>query len=383
MTIRIHLGAHKTATTELQRALRSVRDALGSDGLGYLGPRALRSEVSPLFHAIHKGEPDAWESCRRRFAGWLSRHEDHLISEENILGTTFRGAMFGKDNRIYPAASEALSQLIVLLGGGPVELFLSVRDPAQFVTSAYGQQLKTGTGIDIESYTGGVSVADLSWTDLVQRLLSVPGVARLICWRYEDYAALRPVILERMLGAERAAIVPAASWRNAGISDAAYRAFAEMVMEDLDRLSRICCNAPALCTPRQRACQRCARSVPVSMGARDATMRRTWRGSLRLRVSNCWRRMRVGNREAGAVRLEKRGAPVYLGRCNTRITMVNPAQFLSQVRAEAAKITWPTRREVVTTTIMVFIMATLAALFFFLVDIAIRTGLTALLGAVS
>ncbi|WP_434802232.1 preprotein translocase subunit SecE [Paracoccus sediminicola] len=63
--------------------------------------------------------------------------------------------------------------------------------------------------------------------------------------------------------------------------------------------------------------------------------------------------------------------------------MVNPAQFLSQVRAEAAKITWPTRREVVTTTIMVFIMATLAALFFFLVDIAIRTGLTALLGAVS
>ncbi|WBU53732.1 preprotein translocase subunit SecE [Paracoccus sp. SCSIO 75233] len=63
--------------------------------------------------------------------------------------------------------------------------------------------------------------------------------------------------------------------------------------------------------------------------------------------------------------------------------MTNPAKFLSQVRAEGAKITWPTRREVVTTTIMVFIMATLAALFFFLVDIAIRTGLTALLGAVS
>ena len=37
--------------------------------------------------------------------------------------------------------------------------------------------------------------------------------------------------------------------------------------------------------------------------------------------------------------------------------MANPVQFLSQVRAEAAKITWPTRREVVTTTIMVLIMA--------------------------
>ena len=247
---------------------------------GYLGPRA-RAEVSPLFHAIHKGEPDAWESCRRRFAGWLSRHEDHLISEENILGTTFRGAMFGKDNRIYPAASEALSQLIVLLGGGPVELFLSVRDPAQFVTSAYGQQLKTGTGIDIESYTGGVSVADLSWTDLVQRLLSVPGVARLICWRYEDYALLRPVILERMLGAERAAIVPAASWRNAGISDAAYRAFAEMVMEDLespveDLLQRACAlhpkteGVPAMRPLRPRVYGRARRNYAQDMARLSA-----------------------------------------------------------------------------------------------------------------
>ena len=63
--------------------------------------------------------------------------------------------------------------------------------------------------------------------------------------------------------------------------------------------------------------------------------------------------------------------------------MANPVQFLSQVRAEAAKITWPGRREVVTTTIMVLILATLAALFFFLVDLAIRFGLTQLLGAVS
>lgn len=56
--------------------------------------------------------------------------------------------------------------------------------------------------------------------------------------------------------------------------------------------------------------------------------------------------------------------------------MANPVQFINQVRAEAAKITWPTRREVITTTIMVFIMATLTSIFFFLVDLAIRFGLT-------
>lgn len=56
--------------------------------------------------------------------------------------------------------------------------------------------------------------------------------------------------------------------------------------------------------------------------------------------------------------------------------MANPVQFINQVRAEAAKIVWPTRREVVTTTIMVFIFASLTSLFFFVVDLLIRTGLT-------
>ena len=46
----------------------------------------------------------------------------------------------------------------------------------------------------------------------------------------------------------------------------------------------------------------------------------------------------------------------------------NPFTFLQQVRTETAKVTWPTRRETMITTIMVFIMVILAALFFFAVD---------------
>lgn len=53
----------------------------------------------------------------------------------------------------------------------------------------------------------------------------------------------------------------------------------------------------------------------------------------------------------------------------------NPAQFIQQVRAEAAKVVWPTRRETGLTTVMVFIMATIAAVFFFLVDQVIALGI--------
>ena len=62
------------------------------------------------------------------------------------------------------------------------------------------------------------------------------------------------------------------------------------------------------------------------------------------------------------------------------MAITNPAQFIQQVRAEVAKIVWPTRREVILTTVMVFIMASLTALFFSLVDLTIRTGLNTVFG---
>lgn len=61
----------------------------------------------------------------------------------------------------------------------------------------------------------------------------------------------------------------------------------------------------------------------------------------------------------------------------------NPLQFIQQVRAEVSKVVWPTRREVTLTTIMVFVMAALTALFFALVDLLIRSGLEGLLGLFS
>ncbi|MEE4345430.1 MAG: preprotein translocase subunit SecE [Paracoccaceae bacterium] len=58
----------------------------------------------------------------------------------------------------------------------------------------------------------------------------------------------------------------------------------------------------------------------------------------------------------------------------------NPIQFIQQVRAEVSKVIWPTRREVLLTTVMVFILAALTAVFFSLVDMTIQFGLRSVLG---
>lgn len=50
----------------------------------------------------------------------------------------------------------------------------------------------------------------------------------------------------------------------------------------------------------------------------------------------------------------------------------SPAEFFQQVRQEGRKVTWATRQEVTVSTIMVLIMVVISAIFFFLVDSALR-----------
>ena len=59
---------------------------------------------------------------------------------------------------------------------------------------------------------------------------------------------------------------------------------------------------------------------------------------------------------------------------------VSPFKFLQEVRAEAQKVTWPTRKETTVTTIMVFVMVLLASLFFLLADQLMRVAVSFILG---
>ena len=58
----------------------------------------------------------------------------------------------------------------------------------------------------------------------------------------------------------------------------------------------------------------------------------------------------------------------------------SPAQFVRQDRQEISKISWATRRETGTATLTVFVMVTIAALFFLLVDMILSSGVQFVLG---
>jgi preprotein translocase subunit SecE len=61
----------------------------------------------------------------------------------------------------------------------------------------------------------------------------------------------------------------------------------------------------------------------------------------------------------------------------------SPFKFMQEVRVEADKVTWPTRRETLITTAMVFVMVAVASIFFTVSDQIIRIGITFILGIAS
>ena len=221
--IRLHLGAHKTASTHLQHSLRRHRVALANAGLVWLDPDDLRGPPLNAGQLAESGDPALAAALVARAGGAA------VVSDENLLGSAhLRGAR--GDQRLYPDADARLTRLLGATGWRGVALFLGVRDPAAFLASAYTQRLMSGRVSDFATYLDGADPAMLAWSDLAARLLAVPGVTALTVWRQEDYPAVWPDLMARMLpDGLGAGVAPLPQVVHPGMSAAAHAAFMAQV----------------------------------------------------------------------------------------------------------------------------------------------------------
>ena len=203
LTLAIHVGAHKTATSHLQHGFSKARGVLRKNGVAYFGPELLRGKT-PLPRLAGKlvKPPD-----ELRKALHSNRMCKLVMSEENILGTT-RADLVAKGAQFYPTAGPRLTRLLQVLGCNNATLYLSIRAPLAFLTSAHGQQSNAGRFDPMDSYLAQITPDSLRWLELVQRLGSIPGVARIVVWRYEDYPAIMPMVFDDMLGRGRRIELP-------------------------------------------------------------------------------------------------------------------------------------------------------------------------------
>ena len=235
MVLTLHLGAHKTATTHLQASLRAANGVLRERGVHFAGPTVLRTQRCPLTLALSEsGTERQAERARRHLADVAEIYPELLISDENIIGGTRRGYLFGRRGQIYPQAAPRLRKLLTLLPNRPVDAVLSIRDPASFLTSAFSLQLNRGMELELDGYLNGRDPTAVDWTDLAARILSLPGIRRLTVWRYEDYRALRPRILSELLPPGVAPLIPDPRPVNVGMSRQGYDWLTGRAMQDAE-----------------------------------------------------------------------------------------------------------------------------------------------------
>ena len=204
---RIHIGAHKTATTHLQETLSTVRDRLAERGIDFIPTRPVVREQRfaealwqrrPIARLPILGPVHMRDAIEATVEPVRIGPETVVLSEENVLGLP-RHVLA---TSFYPHAAQRVGRLASLGLRADLRLFLSIRSQDQLLPSAYAEALKFAP----PPPGGFAAIRDRlvaeppSWFDLVARLrAAAPGVPIRI-WRQEDYRSNDKAIMEILCG---------------------------------------------------------------------------------------------------------------------------------------------------------------------------------------
>ena len=198
MTLHLHVGAHKTATTHLQATLIRHRAQLAEAGVKFLRPDDIRALIGSGRRAAAR--MGAFPSIRRSGAARRLARLDQgagriVLSDENSLGQCIE---IFRRNSLYPTAMRRLTIWRRLAAQRETIVYLSIRNHAEFLSGAYVQSIRNAPLHRPE--VRRLAEMPRRWTDIAEDIrLALPG-ARLRVWAYEDYTALTPRILREMTG---------------------------------------------------------------------------------------------------------------------------------------------------------------------------------------
>lgn len=205
---RIHLGAHKTATSHMQRTLLAHRDALVANGCDYLPVPELRPLMQPYV------QPGSWKRrfwsppVARRFLrdldGMRRGPGTVLLSDEDLLGY----ARDQLESRLYPDFRALHLVRAMAARANETRLFLCVRAPHTLLPSAYAQALKAEPFAPghLDRLAQRMQQTPPCWSELVNRIKTALPNLPLRIWRYEDYRTHQAEIIAHFVGMDPGAL---------------------------------------------------------------------------------------------------------------------------------------------------------------------------------
>lgn len=162
----LHVGAHKTGTTSLQRWLLDNKPRLSEQGINY---HLLSKEVRSAIHR-RLGERSNLKlnKLARLLKSDLQGNGVWLVSWEGLLGPPF------VDGRLYGSAPVAAKILVELRETlcCPIEVVFYVRRQDTFINSTYVQRVKEGKASRFDAYVESIALNSLDWNKPIDALMS-------------------------------------------------------------------------------------------------------------------------------------------------------------------------------------------------------------------
>ncbi len=201
---RIHIGAHKTATTHLQDTLAQHRERLAEAGVDYIPRQVFRTKKLKIgkgtlgWRMWFGGAGMRWK-LYESLDGLLGGLNTVLLSEENLLGSP-------QDlltNPYYAGAEHRLEALASLGRQENLDIFLSIRSTEKTLSSAYSHViLRHPLPVNFRDIAERALNRPPLWSDLIARARSTIPNARLHVWTLEDYARQPNDIMGKLSGVE-------------------------------------------------------------------------------------------------------------------------------------------------------------------------------------
>lgn len=207
MELILHLGAHRTASSSLQRLLALNADALRAGHVAVWGPRVTRGG---LFRGV-MGDPGRRDPMRdiaaHRSAGRVALRRQALekvgarrllISDENMLGGLRENLTLA---RLYPSVAARLDRLQGAIGA-PKSVHLMVRAPDAWWTSAFSFLMTRGLPPPDAATLDAVAASTRGWRQVVEDVSAALPNSTLFVGSYEDWGSRPGVVFEHLTSRE-------------------------------------------------------------------------------------------------------------------------------------------------------------------------------------
>ena len=225
MDVILHIGAHRTGTTTLQRFLQANRGHLRRQGIAVWGPDRTRDG---LFRGLMRPPPRLTAEddllaarARGRIAIEIARMEAEglhtlIVSEENMIGGMPNNVL---SQRLYPFAAERLARLAQAFAPHPARVALAIRSYDRHWASMLAYCVKQGHGVPDPADLEAIATQPVRWMRVVRQAAAAFPQAALVVWPFEALIGLPEVQLAALLGRPVEGPFQARrEWHNAGPS---------------------------------------------------------------------------------------------------------------------------------------------------------------------